>query len=206
LETVGCKALTRATAGRPGKSGKDLPDSFNGLIDRLNLSKPTVIDAQRLACLPPDELEASPRLVARWRLGERLAKVERATGPGRGKKDSSYADSFIALIDRLKFAWRAARDAQRIACLPPDELEACLALAPAAAAALATSARCCSVSSPPVADGRAGVSADTEFVSFDTRKSRARRWAKWPAWRPGSPGKPEGRWAKWPTWRRGRPA
>jgi hypothetical protein len=49
------------------------------------------------------------RLVTRWHLGERLAKMERApgpgqgvAGPGRGKKLAKGLASFRGLIDRLK--------------------------------------------------------------------------------------------------------
>ena len=65
------------------------------------------------------------RLASRWRLGERLAKVERATGPGpgRGKKGTRSRGGFWSLIDRLKIGDEAAVDAQRIAYLPLSELE-----------------------------------------------------------------------------------
>jgi hypothetical protein len=70
------------------------------------------------------------RLVTRWRPGERLAKVARGHGPGRpGKSANRLADSFRSLIDRLKITDPVAIDAQRIACLPPAELEAFWAFA-----------------------------------------------------------------------------
>lgn len=64
------------------------------------------------------------RLVARWHLGERLAKIERGHGPGRGKKGAANAVSFLAVCQRIKLDTSDATDAQRIACLPPAELEA----------------------------------------------------------------------------------
>jgi hypothetical protein len=63
------------------------------------------------------------RFMSRWKLGEALARIERAAGPGRGKKDSGAADSFLALLEKLGVAWDAATEAQRIACLPPEDLE-----------------------------------------------------------------------------------
>ncbi len=33
-------------------------------------------------------------------------------------------DSFTALLERLGLEWHASEEAQRIACLPPDELQA----------------------------------------------------------------------------------
>jgi N6-adenosine-specific RNA methylase IME4 len=64
------------------------------------------------------------RLVARWRLGEALARVERAPGPGRGKKEPRGLGSFQHVIERNQLTWPAVQQAQRIACLPPQELEA----------------------------------------------------------------------------------
>ena len=58
----------------------------------------------------------------RWHLGERSAKVERGHGPGRGKKDSTAVQSFIATLKRLGVEHPRAVDAQRIACLLSEEL------------------------------------------------------------------------------------
>jgi N6-adenosine-specific RNA methylase IME4 len=78
------------------------------------------------------------RLVTRWRLGERLAKVMRkgGPGPGRGKKGTKGLVGFATLIDQLKITDPIAVEAQRIACLPPLELEAFCARARAEAAGM----------------------------------------------------------------------
>jgi N6-adenosine-specific RNA methylase IME4 len=74
---------------------------------------------------PPEMLEFRiGRFVARWKLGEALAGIERAPGPGRGKKDRDAPQSFSRLLGRLKVDSSSATDAQRIACLPAYELEA----------------------------------------------------------------------------------
>jgi hypothetical protein len=64
------------------------------------------------------------RFAAWWRLGEALSKVGRGTGPGRGKKGVSALTSFREVLERLKIDPDSAMNAQRIACLPPEELEA----------------------------------------------------------------------------------
>jgi hypothetical protein len=38
--------------------GKGLPKSFADIIERLKITKPIAIEAQRIACLPPSELES----------------------------------------------------------------------------------------------------------------------------------------------------
>ena len=51
-------------------------------------------------------------------------RVVRRRRPRAGKKLATGLASFRALIDRLKITDPVAVDAQRIACLPPEELEA----------------------------------------------------------------------------------
>jgi N6-adenosine-specific RNA methylase IME4 len=63
------------------------------------------------------------RLVTRWHLGERLAKVERAQGH-RNDIVGSPTKSLRAILERIKIDIHDGHDAQRIACLPPQELEA----------------------------------------------------------------------------------
>jgi hypothetical protein len=41
-----------------GNFAKGLAKSFRAGIDRLKITDPVAIDAQRIACLPPEELEA----------------------------------------------------------------------------------------------------------------------------------------------------
>jgi N6-adenosine-specific RNA methylase IME4 len=73
---------------------------------------------------PEEELEFRlGRFIARWRLGEALASIERGAGPGRGKKGFDSSKSFMKLIDELRVAKDAAIAAQRIACLPLPELD-----------------------------------------------------------------------------------
>jgi hypothetical protein len=36
-----------------GNFGKGLPKSLQAVIDRLKITKPIVVEAQRIACLPP---------------------------------------------------------------------------------------------------------------------------------------------------------
>jgi hypothetical protein len=63
------------------------------------------------------------RFLARWRLGEALAPMERSGGPGRGKKDVSGLTSFRALLTEIRVDPDSAMNAQRVACLPFPELE-----------------------------------------------------------------------------------
>lgn len=63
------------------------------------------------------------RFLARWRLGEALAPMERSAGPGRGKKDVSQETSFSALLKAISVARKAALQAQRVACLPFAEFD-----------------------------------------------------------------------------------
>lgn len=55
------------------------------------------------------------RMRARWRLGQLLSKMERGTGPGRGKKMSQSETSFRAYLKKtLKLDKARAQEAQRI--------------------------------------------------------------------------------------------
>jgi hypothetical protein len=77
--------------------------------ERLAQAVQTVIDdCARSAGLfrPEESLEFRLlRFLARWRLGEALAPMERGTGPGRGKKDVSVETSFPALLEGLGDWW-----------------------------------------------------------------------------------------------------
>ena len=64
------------------------------------------------------------RIMSRLSLGDRLAEVARAPGPGRGKKEIKALTSFDGLLDRLKVTKPIALEAQRMSCLPPHEREA----------------------------------------------------------------------------------
>jgi hypothetical protein len=63
------------------------------------------------------------RFMSRWKLGEALGRIELAAGPGRGKKDAKALASFRVVLERLQVTSPTAVEAQRIACLPPEELE-----------------------------------------------------------------------------------
>jgi len=60
-------------------------------------------------------------LLARWKLGQALAKIERKAGPGRGKKMSQDATSFRAQLAAWGIDKDAASRAQRIGTLPDAE-------------------------------------------------------------------------------------
>jgi len=60
------------------------------------------------------------RMKARWKLGAALAKVERATHPGKGKVASA---SLTSLLTRLTLDRQTAMEAQRIGTMPDEELE-----------------------------------------------------------------------------------
>jgi hypothetical protein len=64
---------------------------------------------------------------ARWKLGRLLAAMERAPGPGRGKKIRTLADSFLGFLKKLKLDEKTSRSAQRIGALPETELDKLLA-------------------------------------------------------------------------------
>ena len=64
------------------------------------------------------------RFASRWRLGEALSQIKRGAGPGRGKKIVGADNLFMATTERLALARETVVDAQRIACLPAEELEA----------------------------------------------------------------------------------
>ena len=59
---------------------------------------------------------------ARWRLGAMLAKMIRAAGPGRGKKEGHDVPSFKAELARLNLERKTADRAQRLAAFPEPEL------------------------------------------------------------------------------------
>ena len=61
----------------------------------------------------------SHRMYARWKLGRALEKIERGAGPGRGKKSSHDAKSFMAYTSALGLNKDAISRAQRIGTLPP---------------------------------------------------------------------------------------
>jgi hypothetical protein len=61
------------------------------------------------------------RLVTRWHLGQRLTKMKRT--PGRRTDLVKGLTGFDDLIERFKVTKPMALEAQRIACLPPSELE-----------------------------------------------------------------------------------
>jgi N6-adenosine-specific RNA methylase IME4 len=63
------------------------------------------------------------KLRARWRLGQLLAKVERAKAPGKGKMASA---SLTSLLGHLRLDKQTAVDAQRIGTLPANEFEKAL--------------------------------------------------------------------------------
>jgi N6-adenosine-specific RNA methylase IME4 len=70
------------------------------------------------------------RFASRWKLGARLAKIERAAGPragaagpGRGKHVSALT-SFRERLEQVKVDPDTAMNAQRIATIPPDEFQA----------------------------------------------------------------------------------
>jgi N6-adenosine-specific RNA methylase IME4 len=62
------------------------------------------------------------RFEARWRLGQLLAKVERGTGPGRGKKVSQAATSFRAYLRDIGLQKDRANECERIGAIPREKL------------------------------------------------------------------------------------
>lgn len=65
------------------------------------------------------------RMLARWKLGRALDKIERDThGPGRGKKALSGLTGFL---DQLGMTKPTALAAQRIGTLPEKELKSAFA-------------------------------------------------------------------------------
>jgi N6-adenosine-specific RNA methylase IME4 len=58
------------------------------------------------------------RFEARWRLGQLLEKVERATGPGRGKKVSRAGTSFRAYLSDIGLNKNRANECERIGAIP----------------------------------------------------------------------------------------
>jgi hypothetical protein len=59
------------------------------------------------------------RMIARWKLGRALAQVERATHPGKGKVASG---GLTSLLVRLALDRQTSMEAQRIGCMPDDEM------------------------------------------------------------------------------------
>jgi N6-adenosine-specific RNA methylase IME4 len=62
------------------------------------------------------------RMRARWKLGQLLSKLERGSGPGRGKKIPGPRQSFLEVLKRLALGKTCAQEAQRIGSLPEAEL------------------------------------------------------------------------------------
>jgi hypothetical protein len=57
------------------------------------------------------------RMVSRWKMGRALAKVERATHPGKGKAASA---SLTSLLTRLVLDRQTAMEAQCLGALPDE--------------------------------------------------------------------------------------
>jgi hypothetical protein len=70
----------------------------------------------------PEEIRPlnETRMQARWKLGGLLAKVDRATAPGKGKMASV---GLTSLLRSLELDRQTALEAQRIGALPENELE-----------------------------------------------------------------------------------
>ena len=62
--------------------------------------------------------------MTRWHLGERLAKVGRGKRGPKSENCFSEEKQYVAMLDKIGLATRQAQEAQRIACLPPDEHQA----------------------------------------------------------------------------------
>ena len=60
------------------------------------------------------------RFEARWKLGQLLAKLERGSGPGRGKKMSQSATSFRAYLKEIGLQKDRASECQRIGAIPDE--------------------------------------------------------------------------------------
>jgi N6-adenosine-specific RNA methylase IME4 len=75
----------------------------------------------------PDELRAinEQRMRARHKLGALLSKIER--GAGQPRNSGGGRPNFREAIDAIGLAATAAKEAQRIACMPKGELEKALA-------------------------------------------------------------------------------
>jgi hypothetical protein len=109
--------MERGTPGPKSYVSRETQLSFRSLLKDIKVDPKSAMEAQRVSCLPFPELEKFCN-VARWRLGEARAPMERGAGPGRGKKDLPTGKSFMGLLERLRLVPRAAQEAQRIACLP----------------------------------------------------------------------------------------
>lgn len=73
------------------------------------------------------------RMLARWKLGRALRKVERRQGERTDTSGHDVAKSFKAFVAELQLDIKAAERAQRIGCLPPPERDAAFEEARAAA-------------------------------------------------------------------------
>ena len=72
---------------------------------------------------PEEQLEFRlGRFIARWRLGEALASIERRPKGGR-RKTVSTEMVLKEVLDEIRVTPKAALEAQRVACLPLHELE-----------------------------------------------------------------------------------
>jgi len=71
------------------------------------------------------------RMWAFWKLGKLLAKVDRGSGPGRGKKVDVLHPSFRAFIAALDppLDGNRAKEHQRIGTMPQREMEKAIAQA-----------------------------------------------------------------------------
>jgi hypothetical protein len=106
----------RSKGGRPGKNSQHDADSLKIYLKTLDLDWTAAQRAQRIGSLPSEEDHA-----ARWKLGRALEKIERGAGPGRGKKSSHDAKSFMAYTSALGLNKDAISRAQRIGTLPSEE-------------------------------------------------------------------------------------
>ena len=67
------------------------------------------------------------RMWARWKLGQLLAKFQRGTGPGRGKKEAAGQPSFKQSLATLGLNKNTAKQAERIGAMPKKKVERYLA-------------------------------------------------------------------------------
>jgi hypothetical protein len=78
------------------------------------------VDIGQRAVAADEEPEAFAIRLAWWKLGRLLAKVERGTGPGRGKKALSVLTSLLAKIGLTK---PVALEAERIGKMPATRFQ-----------------------------------------------------------------------------------
>jgi hypothetical protein len=74
----------------------------------------------------PDRQRPPARARTHTKLGALLAKVERAAGPGRGKKKDVRHPSFKDFLAKIELDKQSAITRQRIGAMPPGELEKAL--------------------------------------------------------------------------------